>query len=157
MMDIDFTWLEENFFKQKLDANQKQVLASKIETVQYSAGSVIVEQGSMGQALYVVHSGAANIECNCNGELTRVGVAHPGDLVGEMSFLTAAEASATVIARDDCIIYKLPRDAFTSLMKENQELAYAVFAHLLTHTANVIRQMNAEKAAVQHYIAGSRF
>ena len=42
-------------------------------------------------------------------------------------------------------------------MKENQELAYAVFAHLLTHTAGVIRHMNTEKAAVQHYMAGHRF
>jgi len=156
-MNIDFNWLEKNFFKQALDNNQRDVLSSKIEAVEYTAGSIIVEQGSMGQALYVIHSGAAFIDCACNGENIRVGTAHEGDLIGEMSFLTAAEASATVTARDDCVIYKLPRDSFTRLMKENQELAYAVFAHLLTHTANVIRHMNTEKAAVQHYMAGHRF
>ncbi|MDX8388501.1 MAG: cyclic nucleotide-binding domain-containing protein [Ghiorsea sp.] len=156
-MSIDFAWLEENFFKQKLDEEQKSVLSTKIEAVEYAAGSIIVKQGSMGQALYVVHSGIAKIQCDNNGETITVGTVHPGDLIGEMSFLTAAETSATVTARDDCVIYKLPRHAFSSLMKENQELAYAVFAHLLTHTANVIRQMNAEKAAVQHYMAGSRF
>jgi len=156
-MNIDFNWLEENFFKQALDDTQKEVLSSKIEAVEYAAGSTIVEQGSMGQALYVIHSGVAYIDCDCNGENVRVSTAHEGDLIGEMSFLTAAEASATVTARDDCTIYRLPRDSFTRLMKENQELAYAVFAHLLTHTANVIRHMNTEKAAVQHYIAGHRF
>jgi len=156
-MDIDFTWLEENFFKQTLDNKQREVLSSKIEALEYAAGSVIVAQGSMGQALYVIHSGAAHIDCECNGENIRVGTARQGDLIGEMSFLTAAEVSATVTARDDCIIYRLPRDSFTRLMKENQELAYAVFAHLLTHTANVIRHMNTEKAAVQHYMAGHRF
>ncbi len=156
-MSIDLTWLEENFFKQRLDDNQKAILSSKFEAVKYEAGSIIVKQGSMGQALYVVHSGNANIDSDCNGEHIRIGTAHPGDLIGEMSFLTAAEASATVTAREECEIYKLPRDAFTSLMRDNQELAYAVFAHLLTHTADVIRHMNAEKAAVQHYMAGSRF
>lgn len=156
-MNIDFNWLEENFFGQKLDDTQRDVLSTKFDVVEYNAGDTIVKQGSMGQALYIIHSGAAHIDCDCNGENVRVGTVNPGDMVGEMSFLTAAEASATVTARDDCVIYKLPRSAFTSLMKENQELAYAVFAHLLTHTAAVIRQMNAEKAAIQHYMAGSRF
>lgn len=157
MISVNLTWLEENFFKQRLDEKQKSILPTKFEAVEYEAGSIIVKQGGMGQALYVVHSGNANIDSNFNGENIRIGTAHPGDLVGEMSFLTAAEASATVTARDDCVIYKLPRDAFTSLMRDNQELAYAIFAHLLTHTADVIRLMNAEKAAIQHYMAGSRF
>jgi len=156
-MDIDLTWLEEKFFQQKFDNAQKDILASKVTVVEYAAGSTIVEQGSMGQALYIIHSGVAVIDCECNGEKVRVGTKRSGDLLGEMSFLTAAEASATVTAREDCVIYKLPRDAFTSLMKENPELAYAIFAHLLNHTASVIRHMNAEKAAVQHYMAGSRF
>jgi len=156
-MNIDLTWLEEKFFQQKFDNAQKDILASKVAVVEYAAGSTLVEQGSMGQALYIIHSGVVVIDCECNGETVRVSSKRSGDLLGEMSFLTAAEASATVTAREDCVIYKLPRDAFTSLMKENPELAYAIFAHLLTHTASVIRHMNAEKAAVQHYMAGSRF
>ena len=156
-MSIDYTWMEENFFKQRLDEEQRNVLASKVEAVSYKSGEVIVKQGSMGQALYIVYKGSAHIDCHCNGENVRVGTVHSGDLVGEMSFLTAEEASATVTANEDCTIYRLSRDSFTRLMRDNQELAYAVFAHLLTHTAEVIRQMNAEKAAVQHYMAGSRF
>jgi len=156
-MNIDYNWLEEVFFKQKLDDEQRKVLEDKFHVVEYKANDVIVQQGSMGQALYIIHSGEALIECHCNGENIRVGTVKAGDLIGEMSFLTAAEASATVTAREDCIVYKLPRSSFTALMRENQELAYAVFAHILTHTADVIRQMNAEKAAIQHYMAGSHF
>jgi CRP/FNR family cyclic AMP-dependent transcriptional regulator len=156
-MNIDCHWLEEHFFKQRFTDEQKQLVTEKIEVVEYAAGSTIVAQGSMGNAVYVVHSGAAAINCDCNGESMHVGTVKAGDLVGEMSFLTDNEASATVTARDDCIIYKLTRDSFTMLMKKDPELAYAVFAHLLTHTANVIRQMNAEKAAIHHYMAGNHF
>ncbi len=155
-MDIDYTWLEENFFNQRFTSEQKTLVAQEMEVSEYKAGSMIVAQGSLGNAIYVIQSGAAYIDCNCNGEDMRVGTAKSGDLVGEMSFLTGNEASATVTARDDCIIYKLSRDSFTMLMKKNPELAYAIFAHLLTHTAKVIRQMNAEKAAVHHYMSGSR-
>ncbi len=156
-MSIDFTWLEEHLFNQQLDDAQKEMLASKMDVLEYSVGNTIVKQGSIGQALYIIYSGHARIECECNGETIQVHKVSSGDLVGEMSFLTASETSASVIASDDCVTYKFPRDAFTDLMKNHQELAYAVFAHLLSHTANVIRHMNEEKAAIQHYMAGSRF
>ncbi|MDQ6988723.1 MAG: cyclic nucleotide-binding domain-containing protein [Mariprofundaceae bacterium] len=156
-MDIDFTWLENNFFNTKLNETQRNLIASMIEVQTYTAKQVIVEQGSMGHALYVIQQGVASIDCSNNGESIRVATAHIGDLIGEMSFLTAAEVSATVTACEDCVIYRLSRATFSEMMKQDQELAYAVFAHLLNHTADVIRHMNQEKAAVQHYMSGSRF
>ncbi len=155
-MGIDLNWLEQHFFKQGLSDTQKALINDNIEVCEYTKGDVIVAQGSPGDAVYVIHTGAASIDCNCNGENIRVGTAKPGDLVGEMSFLTEDEASATVTAKEDCIVYKLSRDVFTSFMRTDPDLVYAIFAHLLTHTANVIRQMNAEKAAIQHYMAGNR-
>jgi len=156
-MNVDCTWLEEHFFKQRFTDEQRALVTEKIEVIEFAAGSTIVEQGSQGSAVYLIHTGVANIDCSCNGEEIRVGTVKPGDLVGEMSFLTGSEASATVTARDNCIIYKLSRDSFTEFMKKDSELVYAIFAHLLNHTASVIRQMNAEKASIQHYMAGSRF
>jgi CRP-like cAMP-binding protein len=157
IMNIDCAWLEEYFFKQRFTDTQRDLVSSKIEVIEYEAGSIIVKQGSQGDAVYLIHKGVASIDCNCNGEDMRVGTAKEGDLVGEMSFLTGSEASATVTAREDCIIYKLSRDSFTEFMKKDSELVYAIFAHLLNHTASVIRHMNAEKASIQHYMAGSRF
>ena len=156
-MTIDFTWLEDNLFNTKLSDEQKTRVAPMFEALQFDAKSDIVKQGSMGHALYIVHSGAAKITCNNNGEDIPVATVRTGDLVGEMSFLTAAETSATVTAREACVIYKLTRSSFSQMMQQEQELAYAIFAHLLTHTAGVIRHMNEEKAAVQHYMSGSRF
>ncbi len=156
-MGIDIKWLEEHFFKQGLSDAQKNLINEKIEATQYAKGDVIVAQGSPGDAVYVIRSGKAYIDCNCNGEHMRVGTAKEGDLVGEMSFLTEDDASATVTACEDCVVYKLSRTAFTDFMRSDPDLVYAIFAHLLTHTANVIRQMNAEKASIQHYMAGSRF
>jgi len=156
-MGIDLNWLEQHFFKQGLSDTQKALINDNIEVCEYTKGDVIVAQGSPGDAIYVMHSGSAYIDCNCNAENVRVGTAKPGDLVGEMSFLTEDEASATVTAKEDCVVYKLSRDAFTALMRTNPDLVYAIFAHLLTHTAKVIRQMNAEKAAIQHYMAGNHF
>ncbi len=156
-MGIDLSWLEKHFFKQGLSTKQKSLITDTVQVSEYAKGDVIVAQGNAGDAIYVIHSGSAYIDCHCNGETVRVGTAKTCDLVGEMSFLTEDEASATVTAKEDCIIYKLTRNSFTSLMHEDPDLVYAIFAHLLTHTAKVIRQMNAEKAAIQHYMAGNHF
>lgn len=156
-MDIDYTWLEGNFFKQPLNDTQKKLISDKIEVITFDHDSMIVKQGGKGGAVYVVKSGSALIECNLNGEHVRIGDATSGDLIGEMSFLTGDDASATVTAKKDSVIYKITRIGFSEMMRKDQDLAYAVFAHMLTHTADVIRDMNAEKAAIQHYMAGSRF
>jgi len=155
-MSIDLKWLEEHFFKQELSATQKEIINAKMTVSKYEKDDVIVAQGNPGDAIYVMHSGTAVIDCSGNGENIRIGTSKSGDLVGEMSFLTHDDASATVTARESCVVYKLSRDAFTEMMHEDSDLVYAVFAHLLSHTANIIRQMNAEKASVQHYMAGYR-
>ncbi|MDX8381220.1 MAG: cyclic nucleotide-binding domain-containing protein [Ghiorsea sp.] len=155
-MSIDLKWLEEHFFKQELSAAQKEIINAKMTVSTYDKNDIIVAQGNPGDAIYVMHSGTANIDFSGNGENIRIGTAKPGDLVGEMSFLTQEDASATVTACEACVVYKLSRAAFTEMMRSDSDLVYAVFAHLLSHTANVIRKMTAEKASVQHYMAGYR-
>ncbi len=156
-MSIDFTWLEENFFKKELTASQKELVSKKVQILEYQADSIIVEQGSMGHAVYFVYSGSASIASESNGETLHLNSVKSGSMFGEMSFLTGAAVSASVIAREDCVIYKLSRDAFRDLMKYDQELTFSVFVQLLNHTAEIIRHLTVEKAAVQHYLSGSRF
>lgn len=156
-MTIDFNWLANNFFHSPLTDDQQRLLNSKINAQQYDADTIIVEQGSMGNALYIIYSGKASIDAQANGDFVHIDSVSSGGMFGEMSFLTAEKVSATVTATQDCVIYELPRCEFSELMKEDQELSYKIFTHLLSHTADVIRHMNSEKAAVQRYITGSRF
>lgn len=152
-MSIDFTWLEENFFKKRLAKEEKDFLTSRIDAVSFSIDNTILKQGSMVQALYILHSGNATIDCKVDGENMHVGPAHPGDLIGEMSFLSAAEASVTVTASEECGIYVLTRDTLIQLMRKHPELAYSIFAHLLNHTARMVQRMNAEKITILKYVS----
>jgi len=157
MMSIDMKWLEESFFKIKLSNEQKELLEDVLKVVSVKAKEVVVAQGRVGNAIYVVYQGAAHVDADYNGEILRVSKATSGDLIGEMSFLRADDASATVSAYEDSVLYKLTRNDFTRIMQQSPELAYSLFALMLSHTASVIRHMNAEKAAVQHYMAGNHF
>ena len=124
------------------------------EVASYSNGDLIVSEGEPGGELYLLRSGKADISCHSNGISVRVAEASEGPIFGEMSFLTGDLASATVMAVEDCVVYKLSRGSYSELMIKNQDLVYSLFAHMLVHTSSVIRRMNEEQVTLQNSIAG---
>jgi len=155
-MNIDHEWLEEQVLLCKLSAEDREILNGLIEVSTYSKGDVIVSEGETGGELYLLRSGSADITCISGGESVRVAVVSEGSMFGEMSFLTGDVANATVTAREESTIYKLSRGAYSELMVRNQDLVYALFAHMLVQAGSAIRRMNEEQIALHNYITGRR-
>ncbi|MDX8397379.1 MAG: cyclic nucleotide-binding domain-containing protein [Mariprofundaceae bacterium] len=155
-MAIDTQWLEEKAIFRKLNSDESELLTQLVSVSKYVAGDTIVEQGKPGGVLYLMRSGVADIRCFTNGSDVRVAKAEEASLFGEMSFLTGDDASASVIAKENCVIYSLTRAAYSELMQKNQDLVFALFTHILVHTSTVIRHMNEEHMALQQYIMGRR-
>jgi putative ABC transport system ATP-binding protein len=83
------------------------------ETVRLTAGSVLFEQGSMGDLIYVVGEGELDIIRELTGggeELLRVATA--GDYFGEIGTLFGLPRSATVRARTDAEVIGYTGKAF---------------------------------------------
>ena len=83
------------------------------ETVRLTAGSVLFEQGSMGDLIYIVSEGELDIirELTSGGEeLLRI--ATPGDYFGEIGTLFGLPRSATVRARTDAVLVGYTGRAF---------------------------------------------
>jgi putative ABC transport system ATP-binding protein len=83
------------------------------ETVRLTAGSVLFEQGSMGDLIYVVGEGEVDIVRELTGggeELLRVATA--GDYFGEIGTLFGLPRSATVRARSDAEVIGYTGKAF---------------------------------------------
>jgi putative ABC transport system ATP-binding protein len=83
------------------------------ETVRLTAGSVLFEQGSMGDLIYVVGEGELDIVRELTGggdELLRVATA--GDYFGEIGTLFGLPRSATVRARSDAEVIGYTGKAF---------------------------------------------
>jgi putative ABC transport system ATP-binding protein len=83
------------------------------ETVRLTAGSVLFEQGSMGDVIYIVSEGELDIvrELTGGGEelLRRV---TPGDYFGEIGTLFGLPRSATVRAHTDAVLVGYTGRAF---------------------------------------------
>jgi putative ABC transport system ATP-binding protein len=83
------------------------------ETVRLTAGSVLFEQGSIGDLIYIVSEGELDIVRELTGggeELLRI--ATPGDYFGEIGTLFGLPRSATVRARTDAVLVGYTGRAF---------------------------------------------
>src|SRR6201991_1886291 len=83
------------------------------ETVRLTAGSVLFEQGSMGDVIYIVSEGELDIVRELTGggeDLLRT--VTPGDYFGEIGTLFGLPRSATVRARTDAVLVGYTGRAF---------------------------------------------
>ena len=86
---------------------------SEPETVCMSSGSVLFEQGSLGDLIYVVAGGELEVvRESADGTEELLKVATPGEYVGEIEPLFRIARSATVRARTDAILTCYTVEAF---------------------------------------------
>ncbi|MBW1841501.1 MAG: cyclic nucleotide-binding domain-containing protein, partial [Deltaproteobacteria bacterium] len=64
----------------------------------YEAGQIIVEEGSSGDWIYVVETGAVEISKIMDGKKVVLEVLKPGEVFGELGFITKAKRTATASA-----------------------------------------------------------
>jgi len=155
-MNIDLTWFKENIMRRDMGAEEQEAVTRFLEVESYDAGAAIIAQNQPGGRLYILRSGRADVVHEAYGTRARIAIAEEGALFGELTFLTGEPASAHVVARDTCVVYTLLRKEFSEVMQQHQELAYALFAHMLEHTAQAVRHMNEEHAGMMQYIMGRK-
>jgi CRP-like cAMP-binding protein len=85
-----------------------EFLASKLRFHQVAAGDVVIREGEMGDRFYVIAEGRFGVE-TAGEARTELG---PGEFFGEIALLRNVERTATVIARDDGVLFSLTRDEF---------------------------------------------
>jgi CRP-like cAMP-binding protein len=87
----------------------------------FGAGDTIIAKDTEGQALFVLLSGAAEVEAG--GKTHRLG---PGDFVGEMALLGRRPRSATVTAAEPTECLVLEAMYFKPFLVKNPSVAVAI-------------------------------
>ena len=85
----------------------------------WPAGALVFEEGTPGEALYVVLSGEVGVFDADGGEIARIG---PGDFFGEFSLLMASSHTRTARALADSELLVLPKDSFQELLAAHPDL-----------------------------------
>lgn len=87
----------------------------------FERGTTLMEEGSVGDACWLVVSGAVAVTREGDGApLARLG---PGSLVGQLALLDRAPRSATVKAAEDTIALEVRADAFVNLVRAHSPVA----------------------------------
>jgi signal transduction histidine kinase len=111
---------------QGLSDEELQKLMDMAEPVSLRAGDVLIRQGEMGDSAYVVMKGEFEVQKQTGQSLIKIDVRNPGDVVGEMALLSRAPRNATLIAKTDGEVLRIPQAAFEQLLQSSTTAAMAV-------------------------------
>ncbi len=111
---------------QGLSNEELQKLMDMAEPVSLRAGDVLIRQGEVGDCAYVVIKGDFEVQKQSGQSLIKIDVRNPGDVVGEMALLSRAPRNATLIAKTDGEVLRIPQEAFEQLLQSSTTAAMAV-------------------------------
>jgi signal transduction histidine kinase len=111
---------------QGLSDEELRHLMDMAEPLSLRAGEILIRQGELGDSAYVVLSGEFEIQKQAGQSLIRIDVRNPGDVVGEMALLSRAPRNATVIAKADSEVLRIPQEAFETLLRSSTTAAMTV-------------------------------
>ena len=111
---------------QGLSDEELRQLMDMAEPVRLRAGEILIKQGELGDSAYVVISGDFEVQKQSGQSLIKIDVRNPGDVVGEMALLSRAPRNATLIAKTDGEVLRIPQEAFEKLLVSSTTAAMAV-------------------------------
>jgi CRP-like cAMP-binding protein len=97
-------------------------MATVVETVNYSAGDIIIRQGDLGTSMYIVAAGKVRF-FDSHKEL---GVVGGRTVFGELSALDPEPRSVSVAAVEDCTLLRLNGESLYDLMSGNREVTRGI-------------------------------
>ena len=116
-----------------MEANIMNMVRSVSNTRTYMPDEKVFNEGSPGNTMYVVIDG--HVEISVAGRL--IEVAGPGSIVGEMALIDSCNRSATVVAKDNCILAQVNESEFLSLMEKTPLFGLNVMKILVTRLRNM--------------------
>ena len=109
-------------------------MAPNVGTIRtYQPGEKVFVEGSPGNTMYVILDG--NVEISVAGKL--IEIAGPGMIVGEMALIDSCNRSATVVAKDYCVLAQVNESEFLTLMEMTPRFGLSVMKILVTRLRNM--------------------
>ncbi len=103
------------------------LVLERISLVTLEKGAVLFSEGDPGSSLFLVATGSLRVTARSDaGEATLLSVLGPGDVAGEMSFLTGLPRAATLTAAERSDLLELDRNALTTILRKHRAVSFAL-------------------------------
>lgn len=113
-----------------------QRLAKDTDELSYAPGQRVVEEGNLGEALFVMLAGQAKVVRNRR----TVGHVVPGDFFGELSALDGGPRTATIVAETPVRVLRLFRRTLVALIEDEPQLSLKLLDGIVGRIRQVERR-----------------
>ncbi|CEG72343.1 Putative cAMP-dependent protein kinase regulatory subunit [Rhizopus microsporus] len=120
-----------NFLFRNLDEEQYQDVVNAMAEKRVESGTIVIEQGAVGDFFYVVESGT--LDCFISGN--KVTNYEAGGSFGELALMYNAPRAATIVATSDCVLWALDRVTFRTILMENTSRKRRMYETFLSEVA----------------------
>jgi len=110
--------LQKSFMFSAVDPKDMETIIMAMSEVPLKAGEKVINEGDDGDFLFVIETGSLECIKNINGEDKVVKTCDAGDVFGELALLYNCPRAASVVAKGDCVCWKLDRESFNHIVKD---------------------------------------
>ncbi|MBI2266447.1 MAG: Crp/Fnr family transcriptional regulator [Armatimonadetes bacterium] len=124
----------------------------------FPAGTVVFKEGEIGEDVFLIESGEIRIKRTVMGQEILFAHLGPGELFGEMSYLTKERRSATAEATKESRILVIPGEGFAAILRNHPKLTFDLFTALVRRLQETDRHLEIFSISgplerVVHYLA----
>lgn len=114
-------------------------VADESDVVSFTSGQTVVEEGMLGETMFVVLSG----EAKAMRGTRRLATIRPGDFFGEIAVLDGSPRSATVVAETPLVVVRLFRRTLMRLLEAEPQLALKILDGIVRRIRDLTSSLDA--------------
>jgi len=117
------SFLEKQKWLKSMDKDKIDKLAKQCEIRIYAHKDLIVKQDDDGDSMFIIYQGSTDVLIKSQeGKNIKIAEKLKGDFFGELSLLTGEKRTASIVAQEDCILFKISRSAFKKILYADKKL-----------------------------------
>ncbi len=113
-----------------LNASSLKKIEKLLVSEHYKKGDKIINEGVMGDSLYIIIKGEVEVLKGEGEKSERVATLKPFDFFGEMSLLENKPRSASIISAIDSTLLRLSKDDFSALVSAYPKISFEIMKTL---------------------------
>jgi CRP/FNR family cyclic AMP-dependent transcriptional regulator len=129
---------------QGLTTEEMELMLSLAEKKSFQPGEFVLKENEVGDNFYYLHAGRLDIQLSQTNHDNKIMINQmkATDIVGEMVLLGINMRSASVVARDQAVLFTWNADKCLELFEKNKNLGYVIMKNLSKILGSRVRDMN---------------
>lgn len=140
-------------FLTDVSAEHRAFLASFGKFARPQTGEHFIDEGTRQESLSLILAGSLHVISSAGDRQMLLAKLAAGDSIGEINLFDPAKASATVVARSECLIWSVSRGELEGLFEADAAAGISVMSGLMRQLSQRIRQMNDKLATAEQRAA----